>query len=124
MLTAHKTEYKRYELWFASLSNSSSGSVQRGKRPVLILQNNMGNRYSPTVQVATITKARKKDMPTHVNLNATECGLRDNSVVLFETMTTIEKDQLLWRIGEVPANYIPQLDRAGKIQLGYLSTWD
>ncbi|WP_440112185.1 type II toxin-antitoxin system PemK/MazF family toxin [Paenibacillus sp. QZ-Y1] len=124
MLTAQKTEYRRYELWFAQLCNSSSGSVQRGKRPVLIVQNDVGNKYSPTIQVATITKARKKDMPTHVNLDATECGLRDDSIVLFETMTTIEKDQLLWRIGEVPSTYIPQLDRAGQIQMGYISAWD
>lgn len=124
MLTAQKTEYRRYELWFAQISNSSSGSVQRGKRPVLIVQNDVGNRYSPTVQVATITKARKKEMPTHVSLDATECGLRDDSIVLFETMTTIEKDKLLWRIGEVPATYIPKLDRAGQIQMGYITKWD
>ncbi|PQP82800.1 PemK family transcriptional regulator [Paenibacillus sp. PCH8] len=123
MLTAEKTEYKRYELWFAELP-AASGSIQRGKRPVLILSNNVGNRYSPTVQVASVTSVKKKPLPTHVNLNASECGLRDNSIAMLETMTTIEKEKLLWRIAEVPATYTPQLDRAGQIQLGYVSAWD
>ncbi|WP_340018369.1 type II toxin-antitoxin system PemK/MazF family toxin [Paenibacillus sp. FSL H3-0457] len=124
MLTAQKTEYKRYELWFAELINTSSGSVQRGKRPVLIIQNDMGNRYSPTVQVASVTTAKKKAMPTHVNLDAMECGLRDDSIVMMEQISTISKEQLMWRIGSVPEEYAPMLDRAGKVQMGYISAWD
>ncbi|WP_339236227.1 type II toxin-antitoxin system PemK/MazF family toxin [Paenibacillus sp. FSL R5-0517] len=123
MLTAQTKEYRRYELWFAEMP-VASGSVQRGKRPCLILQNDVGNKYSPTVQVASITTARKKEMPTHVNLDATECGLKNDSIVMLETMSTISKDQLLWKIGSVPAGLAPQLDRAGMIQLGYVDTWE
>ncbi|WP_405130532.1 type II toxin-antitoxin system PemK/MazF family toxin [Paenibacillus sp. FSL H8-0317] len=123
-MTAETKEYRRYELWFANLTNANNGSVQRGKRPVLITQNDMANRYSPTVQIASVTTSKKKDLPTHVNLNATECGLRNDSIVMFETITTVQKDQLLWRIGAVPEEYISMLDRAGQVQMGYISAWD
>lgn len=122
MLTAEKTEYKRYELWFANLP-AASGSIQRGKRPVLIVSNDMGNRHSPTVQVASVTSVNKKDMPTHVKLNASECGLRNDSTVLFEQMSTIQKDQLLWRIGSANT-YVPQLDRALLVQVGCINAWE
>lgn len=122
MLTAQTKEYRRYELWFVDLP-AASGNIQRGKRPCLILQNDMGNKYSPTIQVASVTTAKKKVLPTHVNLNATECGLKNDSIVLFETITTVQKDQLLWRIGAVPDAYISILDRAGMLQLGYVNAW-
>lgn len=123
-MTAQKTEYRRYELWFAELSNGSSGSVQRGKRPVLIIQNDMGNKHSPTVQVASVTTAKKKALPTHVNLDAVECGLRSDSIAMLEQVSTISKDQLMWRIGSVPEEYVPMLDRAGMVQFGYINAWE
>ncbi|NMI04802.1 type II toxin-antitoxin system PemK/MazF family toxin [Paenibacillus sp. SZ31] len=123
MLTAQDTQYRRYDIWFAELSNSSNGSVQKGRRPVLIIQNDIGNRYSPTVQVASVTTAKKKGMPTHVNLDATECGLRTDSIAMMEQVSTISKDQLMWRIGSVPEEYVPMLDRAGMIQFGYVNAW-
>lgn len=121
MLTAQKTECKRYDLWFAQLTNTSSGSVQRGKRPVLIVSNNIGNRHSPTIQVASITSAKKKALPTHVNLDAMECGLRDDSIVMMEQISTISKEQLMFRIGSVPEGYATMLNRAGMVQFGYIN---
>ncbi|MCM3134583.1 type II toxin-antitoxin system PemK/MazF family toxin [Paenibacillus polysaccharolyticus] len=90
---------------------------------MLIVSNDMGNRHSPTVQVASVTSVNKKDMPTHVKLNASECGLLNDSTVLFEQMTTIQKDQLLWRIGNANT-YVPQLDRALLVQLGCINAWE
>lgn len=124
MVTAQKVECKRYDIWFAELSKNSTGSVQRGRRPVLIVQNDIGNKYSTTVMVASITTQKKKPMPTHVELDARDCGLKTNSIAMFEQVTTIEKDQLMFKIGSAPEEYVPILNRAGSISMGHINPWD
>ena len=85
---------KRGDVFFADLS-PVVGSEQGGNRPVLIIQNNVGNHYSPTVIVAAITsKIQKPKMPTHVGLRAKQDGVERNSVILLEQIRTIDKQRL------------------------------
>ena len=85
---------KRGDVFFADLS-PVIGSEQGGMRPVLIIQNDVGNRYSPTVIVAAITsRIAKPKMPTHVGLLAEEDGIERDSVILLEQIRTIDKQRL------------------------------
>ena len=94
---------KRGELYYADLS-PVVGSEQGGIRPVLVVQNDVGNRYSPTVIAAAVTsKINKARLPTHIELKASEYGLVKDSVVLLEQIRTIDKRRLKERIGELPA---------------------
>ena len=101
----------RGELYYADL-NPVVGSEQGGIRPVLILQNEVGNWFSPTVIVAAVTaKSRKACLPTHV-LVGTDSGLRQPSVILTEQIRTIDKSRLLDRIGVLSPEKQEQVDRA------------
>lgn len=94
-------EVKRGDIFFADLS-PVVGSEQGGKRPVLIIQNNIGNRYSPTVVVAAITaQIQKPKMPTHVGLKAEKVGIERDSVVLLEQIRTIDKQRLQDKITHI-----------------------
>ena len=94
-------EIKRGEIYYADLS-PVVGSEQGGVRPVLIIQNDVGNKYSPTVIVSAITsKIDKAKIPTHIELKASECGLIKDSVVLLEQIRTIDKKRLKEKIGIV-----------------------
>ena len=85
---------KRGEIYYADLS-PVVGSEQCGMRPVLIVQNDVGNRYSPTVIAAAITSQQNKaHLPTHIELEARSFGLTKNSVVLLEQMRTLDKRRL------------------------------
>ena len=85
---------KRGEIYYADLS-PVVGSEQGGIRPVLIVQNDVGNRYSPTVIAAAITSQKDKtNLPTHIELNASKCGLAKDSIVLLEQIRTIDKRRL------------------------------
>ena len=87
------------EIYYADL-DGAIGSEQSGIRPVLIVQNDIGNKHSPTTIVAPITKHEKKiDMPTHVILN-NDCGLKQKSIVMLEQIRTIDKYRLKEKIGE------------------------
>lgn len=77
----------------------TNGHVQGGMRPVIIIQNDVGNKHSPTVQVIPLTSRRKKPLPVHTTL--TGCGLTKPSVVLTEQLQTINKSQLISFMGEV-----------------------
>ena len=92
---------KRGELYYADLS-PVVGSEQGGVRPILIVQNDVGNKYSPTVIVAAITsQINKAKLPTHIELHQGEYGLQKDSVVLLEQLRTLDKRRLKERIGEI-----------------------
>ena len=104
----------RGEIYYADL-NPVVGSEQGGIRPVLILQNEVGNWFSPTVIVAAMTaKGGKARLPTHVPVGM-GCGLRQPSLVLAEQVRTIDKSRLLERVGMLPPEKQEQVDRALRI---------
>ena len=109
---------KRGEVYQADL-NPVVGSEQGGKRPVLVIQNDIGNAYSPTVIVAAITsQINKSRLPTHVELLAEECGLEKDSVLLLEQIRTIDKQRLIQRITELDPKIMSYVNEALKISLG------
>lgn len=111
---------KRGELYFADLS-PVVGSEQGGIRPVLIVQNDIGNKYSPTVIAAAITsKLDKAKMPTHIELSQIEYGLERDSVVLLEQIRTIDKSRLKEKIGEISVEKMNQVNKAMMISLGVI----
>ena len=87
------------EIWIADLGNKS-GSIQGGKRPVIVLQNDIGNKYSPTTIVVPITSQLKNDLPVHADLG-TQYGLKKVSTVLTEQITTVNQSSLIARIGKL-----------------------
>ena len=92
---------KRGDMFYADLS-PVVGSEQGGIRPVLIIQNDLGNKYSPTVIAAAITsQTNKTKLPTHIEIDSEQCGLKNNSVVLAEQIRTIDKSRLKERIGHI-----------------------
>lgn len=108
---------KRGEVYYADLS-PVIGSEQGGIRPVLILQNNIGNRYSPTVIVAAITsKLGKSKVPTHVAIGKDEI-LTSDSAALLEQIRTIDKQRLTDKITELSEELMLEVDAALKISLG------
>lgn len=109
---------RRGDLFYADLS-PVVGSEQGGVRPVLVIQNDIGNRYSPTVIVAAVTsQIDKARLPTHVELSAGECGLERNSVVLLEQIRTIDKRRLRERIARLDEAIMARVDEALAISLG------
>jgi len=89
-------EFKRNQIYYANLGDFQTGSEQSGMRPVLIIQNNIGNKYSPTVIIACLTsKVFKNEIPTHVRINAKEYNLPSDSLILCEQIKTIDKSRLL-----------------------------
>ena len=93
---------KRGEIYFADLS-PVIGSEQGGVRPVLVVQNDVGNKFSPTIIAAAITsQLEKAKLPTHIQLPAEKYGLPKNSIVLLEQIRTIDKKRLKEKIGELP----------------------
>ena len=108
----------RGEKYYADLS-PVVGSEQGGMRPVLIVQNDVGNKHSPTVIAAAITsKMDKAKLPTHIAVNASSCGLAKNSVVLLEQIRTIDKTRLKERMGELDTNSMSAVNSALSISFG------
>ena len=109
---------KRGDIYYADL-NPVIGSEQGGTRPVLIISNDTGNKYSPTVIIAAITSRvrKKKKLPTHLYLGQIE-GLPANSIVLFEQLRTIDKKRLREHIGMLDSQQILTADNALLISLG------
>ncbi|MBO5851186.1 MAG: type II toxin-antitoxin system PemK/MazF family toxin, partial [Clostridia bacterium] len=92
-----------------------------GVRPVLVVQNDVGNKYSPTVIAAAVTsKINKAKLPTHIELNAIKYGLLKDSVVLLEQIRTIDKRRLKERIGILPESTMRAVDDALLISLGFI----
>ena len=110
----------RGDIYYADL-RPVVGSEQGGIRPVLIVQNDVGNKYSPTVICAAITsQMHKSKLPTHVEVDASRYQLVKNSVVLLEQIRTIDKRRLKERIGELPAPTMSKVDDALLISLGFI----
>ena len=112
--------FRRGELYFADLS-PVVGSEQGGIRPVLIIQNDIGNKYSPTVIIAAITsQINKAKLPTHIELKAEQYGLPKDSVVLLEQVRTLDKRRLKEKIGTVDEFKMRKIDNALLISLGFV----
>ncbi|MDD5907376.1 MAG: type II toxin-antitoxin system PemK/MazF family toxin [Clostridiaceae bacterium] len=109
---------RRGEIYYADLS-PVVGSEQGGMRPVLIVQNDVGNRYSPTVIAAAITSQQNKArLPTHIEIEARTYGLTKNSVVLLEQVRTLDKRRLRERMGCLDEKAMQRVDGAIAISLG------
>ena len=109
---------RRGDIFYADLS-PVIGSEQGGLRPVLIIQNDVGNKYSPTIIVAAITsQINKAKLPTHMELDAVQTGLPKDSVVLLEQIRTVDKMRLRERIGSLTYAQMLKVDTALRISLG------
>ena len=110
---------KRGDIYYADLS-PVVGSEQGGLRPVLIVQNDVGNRYSPTVIAAAITsQLNKAKLPTHIELSANEFGLLKDSVILLEQIRTLDKRRIKEKIGELSPLKMQKVNTALLISLGF-----
>lgn len=113
---------KRGDIYRADL-DPVVGSEQGGIRPVLIIQNDMGNLHSPTVIVAAITTRHKKtSLPVHVEITAQESGLNRDSVVLTEQVRTLEKTRLTRYLGTLSEQAMKRIDRALSVSMGAVKT--
>ena len=109
---------KRGEIYYADLS-PVVGSEQGGMRPVLIVQNDVGNRHSPTVIAAAITSQKDKSkLPTHISINADRCGLAKDAIVLLEQVRTLDKQRLKERMGELDEGAMTKVDNALSVSFG------
>ena len=109
---------KRGEIYYADLS-PVVGSEQGGVRPVLIVQNDVGNRFSPTVIAAAITsRTGKTRLPTHIDLAARVYGLQRDSVVRLEQVRTLDKERLLEKMGRVDEERMAEVDNALRVSFG------
>ena len=109
---------KRGDIYYADLS-PVIGSEQGGLRPVLIVQNDVGNKYSPTVIAAAITsQINKTKLPTHIELYAENMGLAKNSVILLEQVRTIDKRRLKEKMGHLEDNLMDKVNNAISVSFG------
>lgn len=109
---------KRGEIYYADLS-PVVGSEQGGIRPVLIVQNDVGNRYSPTVIAAAITSQQEKaKLPTHISVNTDGSGLQKNSVILLEQVRTIDKKRLREKMGDLDDSSMEKVNHALSVSFG------
>ncbi|MDR4003787.1 MAG: type II toxin-antitoxin system PemK/MazF family toxin [Clostridia bacterium] len=109
---------KRGDIYYADLS-PVVGSEQGGIRPVLVIQNDIGNKYSPTVIAVAITsQINKAKMPTHIELAAKDYGLNKDSVILLEQIRTIDKRRLREKIGRIDDGLMASVNNALSISFG------
>lgn len=102
------------------------GSEQSGYRPVVVIQNNVGNKFSPTVVVSAITSNIKKvELPTHVKLSSKDCNLLEDSIILLEQIRTLDKRRLKTKIGNVGPDILKRIDiaLAVSVGIGKISEW-
>ena len=112
------TGIKRGDIFYADLS-PVVGSEQGGMRPVLIVQNDTGNKHSPTVIAAAITsQINKARLPTHIELGAKSYGLSKDSVVLLEQIRTLDKKRLKERMGQLDESLMDRVDNAIAVSFG------
>ena len=110
---------KMFDIYYADLSQNTVKSEQGGVRPVIIVQNDIGNKYSPTVIAAAITSQKDKSkLPTHIALHSQECGLSKDSEVLLEQVRTIDKKRLKEKMGKLDTASMSQIDQALSISFG------
>jgi len=111
---------KRGDVYFADLS-PVVGSEQGGVRPVLVIQNDIGNRFSPTVIVAAITaQIQKAKLPTHVEIDAKRYGFERDSVILLEQIRTIDKQRLTDKITHLDDEMMEKVDEALQVSVGLI----
>lgn len=109
---------KRGDIFYADLS-PVVGSEQGGVRPVLIVQNDIGNKYSPTVIAAAITsQINKAKLPTHIEISALEYGLLKDSVILLEQIRTIDKKRLREKVGHLDEELMAKVNEALNVSFG------
>ena len=114
---------RRGDIFFADLS-PVVGSEQGGMRPVLIIQNDAGNRHSPTVIAAAITsRTGKADLPTHISVSARSGGLSRDSVILLEQIRTIDKTRLRERMGRLDEPDMERVNSAISVSFGLKQSW-
>ena len=110
-------QVKRGDIYYADLS-PVVGSEQGGIRPVLIIQNDVGNRYSPTVICAAITsRMNKAKLPTHIEIDSRRCQIMKDSVILLEQIRTIDKQRLKYMIGHLDKERMRSVDEAIRVSL-------
>ena len=110
-------QVKRGDIYYADLS-PVVGSEQGGIRPVLIIQNDLGNRYSPTVICAAITsRMNKAKLPTHIEIDSRRCQIMKDSVILLEQIRTIDKQRLKDMIGHLDKERMRSVDEAIRVSL-------
>jgi len=115
---------KRGDIYYADLS-PVVGSEQGGLRPVLIVQNDVGNRYSPTVIAAAITsKMGKARLPTHIDISGDGAGLSKDSVILLEQVRTIDKKRLKEKMGHLDDKTMGSVNNAIQVSLGLMKDGD
>ena len=113
---------KRGDIYFADLS-PVVGSEQGGIRPVLVIQNNLGNHFSPTIIVAAVTaKMAKPKLPTHIGINSQETGIERDSVILLEQIRTIDKARLKEKVCHLNTDLMLAVDKALSISVGIFET--
>ena len=119
------TTYLRGQLYYADL-NRGIGSEQAGYCPVLIIQNDVGNKYSPTVIVAAVTSkvGVKPKLPTHYFIEANTVGLTAPSIVLLEQLRTIDKSRLRDKLGSLGEDQMCKLDHALEVSVGLLPIYN
>lgn len=111
---------KRGDVYFADLS-PVVGSEQGGVRPVLVIQNDIGNRFSPTVIIAAITaQIQKAKLPTHVEIDAKRYGFERDSVILLEQIRTIDKQRLTDKITHLDDEMMEKVDEALRVSIGLI----
>ncbi len=109
---------KRGDVFYADLS-PVIGSEQGGVRPVLVVQNDIGNKYSPTIIAAAITsQINKAKLPTHIEITAQDFGLQKDSVILLEQIRTIDKKRLREKIGHLDDELMEKVNEALSISFG------
>lgn len=114
-----QAEIKRGEIYYADLS-PTVGSEQGGVRPVLVIQNDIGNKYSPTVIVCAITsKLSKAKIPTHIELESEKYNLPKDSVCLLEQIRTLDKQRLQQKVSCINETKMKEVERAILISLGF-----
>jgi mRNA interferase MazF len=112
-----QSKYKRGDIFWAELS-PVIGSEQGGLRPVLILQNDIGNGFSKTVIISVLTKQQKRNLPTHVYIDKNKYSLQENSWVLLEQLRTLDKGRLSDKISQLDDEKLEEIDKKLKISLG------
>lgn len=108
---------RRGDIFYADLS-PVVGSEQAGVRPIVVIQNDVGNRYSPTIIGIAITSKEKIKMPTHLEIDGTKYGLEKDSVILAEQIRTLDKSRLKEKVGRLDKETLEKLKKAIEISFG------